>query len=119
MILNAREAIEKTIEVWEFVIKTGEPKESWPDWEQNGGEYVSILNRCFLCEYDLQAGYGILKTLRNAKTDNCDYCPYFIHYRIDCLNRKNPFRRYTNARTDGTRKRNAKQIVKDLKALLL
>ena len=47
MILTKKKALDKSIELWEWLAETGAYKHKWPKWEQ----YGEMENDCFLCEY--------------------------------------------------------------------
>ena len=47
MRLTKKEALDLSIELWEWLAETGKQKDEWSNWEKHGG----TENDCFLCEY--------------------------------------------------------------------
>ena len=72
MKLTRTEAIDYSIELWEWLAETGKHKEDWPKWDKFG----RVDSECFLCEYDTY-NHAVLK----AKKDDC-ICPYNDKFRI-------------------------------------
>jgi len=103
MKLTKEQAIDYSIELWEFLAKTGKEKEEWEGWEKYS-EYGGLTGEwsdCFLCEYDGQErGY-------------CDDCPYYLKFG-DCDDNDTPFRKWYIAETPKTRKKYAKLFLKQL-----
>lgn len=110
MKLTAKKAVELSIELWEWLAGTGEEeKDVWPEWEENGGKYPEVQCHCFLCEYNDQQGGDM--------PDNCQYCPY-DRSRGLCMERFNPYGRWTRGKTNRTRKKYAKLFLEQLKTIL-
>ena len=66
MKLTKKQAIDWSIELWEFLAETGSAyKHLWPKWEELG----KAKNDCFLCEYSFPKGGSILDG------SECDKCP--------------------------------------------
>ena len=102
MKLTAREAVEKSIELWEWLAETGGEKDCWPEWKEYG--YVQSL--CFLCEFDAEE--------RNA----CEACPYHKHYECYCDDDDTPFFKWAEVKTNPHRKKYAKLFLEQLKTIL-
>lgn len=65
MRLTKKRAIEISIELWEWLAKTGaEDKAKWPGWKN----YGFMRCDCPLCEYDFRHRRGSCFKI-------CDYCP--------------------------------------------
>ena len=97
MKLTAKEAVELSIDLWEWLAETGKEKEDWPEWKWNGGKYSHINSDCFLCEY---------------ADGGCAACPYGKCYDIG-----DPFERW-DLSGKNQKKKYAKQFVKQLKEIL-
>ena len=106
MKLTERQAIEKSIELWEWLAETGEDKDDWLGWKRNGGKYSGhISGDCFLCEY--------------TKRLSCTECPYNLHYKYVCQWDNTPYANWEGSYGNiGQRKRYAQQFLIQLKALL-
>ncbi len=95
MKLTRTEAIDKSIEEWEHLKRTG-----------TGGHIFAgerPANGCYLCEY-------------TKKRWPCLQCPYFMKYEHDCL-KSEPFNKWGDAKTPRTRKKYAALFLEELKAL--
>lgn len=89
--LTVIEALDLSIQVWEWAAQTGKPKNEWPGWSTE--EYRGIISKCFLCEYAVQQS-------GDEWWNWCNYCPVpgkpiyrcsrtyeMLRYRI-CLNKE-------------------------------
>ena len=101
MKLTRQEAIDKSIELWEWLKETGKKKDDYA-WK---GEDVASL--CYLCEY---AGY--------SPTDgNCSRCPYHKLNQKRCWESGTNYYKWEIAETPRTRKKYAALFLEELKAL--
>lgn len=110
MELTERQAVELSIELWEWLAETGREKEAWPAWKKNGGEFSSPRLLCFLCEYARYNPFII--------SPSCELCPYFIKYKASCYEDNRPYSEWDGIKDEDIRKKYAKQFLKELKALL-
>ena len=109
MKLTERQAIEKSIELWEWLAETGSYwKDDWDGWEED----VEITDECFLCEYAVQeSGTAYLDK-------RCLVCPYYGKYGFKCVNGCSPYCAWDDADDYDDKKKYAKQFLIQLKALL-
>ena len=114
MKLTRKKSIELTIELWEWLAKTGKRKEDWPKWDEyeayNYPEGSDTCACCWLCEYDLQHGLF---------TDgDCIHCPYYKKYGL-CFDEKKPtlYNKWENAETARTRKKYAALFLERVRTL--
>ncbi len=105
MRLTKEKAIELSIELWEWMAKTGtEYKDQWTGWEKYA---LTSKNDCFLCEYnDMQGGRSLI---------DCSYCPYFEKFGR-CVD-NSIFGKWAYTETKRTRKKYAKLFLEQLKEL--
>lgn len=69
MRLTKLRVLELCEEMWRWLAKhPNKEKLDWPGWKVNGGEYSSVLEECFACEYTRQR-----KRINNRI--NCKLCP--------------------------------------------
>jgi len=109
MKLTERQAIEKSIELWEWLAKTGsEHKIDWDGWEEN----EEITDDCFLCEYAVQ------KSGTDYLDERCLVCPYYRKYGYKCFEDSSSYCAWDEADDKKGRKKYAKQFLNQLKALL-
>ena len=105
MELTKEQAIDKSIELWEFLAKTGDGKGNWSRW----GEFKLMgSNFCFLCEYDVNLGS------LEVTNDGCPHCPYFQKFG-SCEN--GVYAGWQDAVTRINRKKYAKLFLEQLKEL--
>jgi len=109
MKLTAKEAVEKSIELWEWLAETGEDKYEWDEWERNGGKYSNDIDGdCFLCEY-----------VGQQSSANChSACPYYAKYGDTCCKEGFPFEEWEAAESNRNRKKYAKLFLEQLKTIL-
>ncbi len=111
MKLTREQAIDWSIELWEFCALTGKRKEDWPRWKDFGGldednAAVEVDCECFLCEYgEGQRGW-----------DKCRVCPYNEKFGW-CVSDGQPFCLWFEAKQTRTRKKYAALFLEQLKAL--
>lgn len=105
MKLTKEQAIDYSIELWEWLAKTGKQKEEWSRWK----EFGEIDCDCFLCEYN-----G--KKCNKAGHRICTKCPYYEAYNY-CTTRGAPFEEWMWAGTKRSRKECAKLFLEQLKEL--
>jgi hypothetical protein len=77
--LTAEKALRLTIDLWEWIAKTGKLKESWPRWQT----YKDVMNKCFLCEYDSLEGQRQIGEAYIEEGD-CRFCPLFLTFKKMC-----------------------------------
>lgn len=70
MRLTKKKAIGITIELWEWLAKTGGQKTDWGGW----GEYGKMAADCPLCEYNLRRG-GYSPGGEYVCEEGCPFCP--------------------------------------------
>ena len=100
--MDREQAIDRSIELWEDLKKTGEEdKSKWKGWEKYGHAFLD----CFLCEYGL-----------NRFRPHCEYCPWEQAYGR-CYKTTSPYQKWENAVKIETRKKYAGQCVDWLKKL--
>jgi hypothetical protein len=97
-----QEAVAKSIEMWEWIVKTGRRKDDWPGWSKTLGRPACD---CFLCEYDNQ---------HNPKED-CSLCPLESHKLGSCMTLG--YKEYSNFGSNALRKEAAKRFLSNLKLL--
>ena len=71
MRLTKKKAIELSIELWEWLKKTGKYKYEWPRWDK----YGEMLANCFLCQWSVERTY---------KSIGCGYCPIAKKFKGNC-----------------------------------
>ena len=114
MRLTEKEAIEKSVELWRFLAKTGEEKEGWEGWEKYGEDIDGIMDGCFLCEYGAQeSGSESLVGTRSR----CTVCPYYQKYGYMCVSSESPYWNWDDSSTKKDRKEYAKQFLEQLQEL--
>ena len=103
MKLTKKKAIEISIELWEYLAKTGLDKGSWEGWKK----YGEMEAHCPLCEYDVQ---------NEVPEDDkiCARCPLSLGYE-GCY--KTPYLQWCSATTKATCKRYATEFLEVLKGL--
>ncbi len=108
MRLTKRKAIEISIELWEWLAKTGKQKSEWDGWNK----YGHMWNSCALCEYRDQfkpRGYGL-----------CPTCPYYKMYGC-CYTMgekpATPYDKWEIAKTAEAHKKYAKLFLTQLREL--
>ncbi|KKN74695.1 hypothetical protein LCGC14_0387370 [marine sediment metagenome] len=107
MILTKKKAIDLSIELWEFLTKTGKEKGDWSEWGKYQ-KYASnkqgvIDRRCFLCEYNEHKGGG-------SHCSACSYMERFGH----CNHEGHYYNSWDKTRTPRTRKKYAKLFLEQL-----
>lgn len=106
MALTREESIRITIELWTWVVKTGEDKWEWPGWQK----YGRMENNCPFCEYgQQQVNLGV-------EDETCDACPYFQKFGGCCAG-DSPYERWCRAKTKKTSKKYATLFLEQLKQL--
>lgn len=100
--LTRKRAIELSIELWTWLAEMGKEKIDWPGWERNGGQVREVVDMCFLCDY----------------SQGCNMCPYQTKYGYTCCGDKSPFKKWADSSSEKTKKKYARQFLKQLKALL-
>ncbi len=103
MKLTREQAIDLSIELWEWLAETGGFKHQWSGWEKYGDSDPG----CFLCDYQEQ---------KDSSDRGCGDCPYFQKFGR-CLKDKSPYDKWDNASTPQTRKKYAKLFLEQLKEL--
>jgi len=102
MELTEERTVGIAIELWEWVVATGNHKSEWPGWEK----YGRMMANCPLCEY----GYRIV---RNHMCRNCPYAKRFGY----CTRHSSPYYKYLTAGRPKTKEEYAKLFLKQLKQL--
>ena len=105
MKLTKEQAIQYSIEQWEWLAKTGRDKRDWP----RRGEFGEIDADCFLCEYN-----GKKRDTMGWRI--CTKCPYYEVYNY-CTERTAPFKKWLFSYSKQTRKEYAKLFLEQLKEL--
>lgn len=96
--MTAREALDKSIELWEWLKLTGEQwKHHWPGFDGKK-VYDRPFGDCYLCEY--------------AQID-CDNCPYYQHYGIPCA--EGVYQDWMEAASAAERKEYASEFLAELR----
>jgi len=108
--LTRDEALSITLELWQWLAKTGETsKSSWPGWKEHN--LKGCTSDCTLCEYKIQYGQYC-----------SEICPYPIHFGHNCLTDSNykdtPLTRWFKAETKLSRQYWARQCVKQIKEII-
>lgn len=108
-----KKAIELTIELWEWLARTGTLKPTWTKWVGNGGEYVKPRFACFLCEF---ANITLFDELGGSKCKTI--CPYGKKYGF-CAENGSPYSKWEEA-PEGSpdKKAHAEEFLAQLKTLL-
>ena len=109
MKLTKKRAIEKSIELWEWLAETGEEwKKEWSGWDG-----AKAFNDCFLCEYTL----GLSSFVFDLECK--EYCPLAKGKRqFQCDKTTQPYHHWCEAKTAQTRKKYAKLFLEQLRGLL-
>lgn len=97
MRLTREQAIDRSIELWEWLAESGELKHAWSGWDKYGDTHAD----CFLCEY--ANGY-------------CNKCPYFKQFG-DCTDAGKPYEKWDYVLMPFYRKKYAKLFLEQLKGL--
>jgi len=89
------EALQRTIELWEWLAQTGnETKWDWPGW----GKYQRVENNCFLCQF----------------AERCALCPLYRHWgrATLCTDNNSPYFLWEDTNSKKERQRQASRVVK-------
>ena len=106
MNLTREQAIDRSIELWEYLAETGDwGKSSWPRWK----EFGRIDADCFLCEYN---GREADKTGLRI----CTRCPYYQSYGY-CIKEGSPFMLWEEWEDRKANKKYAALFLEQLKEL--
>lgn len=108
MRLTRKKAIELCIELWEWLAKTGKPKDEWPDWEKYGRD---IANDCWFCEYTARQNNGYI-----CGFGGDDICPYHKKYG-HCNHTGSFYNLWEHVKTPHTRKKYAKLFLEQIKSI--
>lgn len=103
--LTKEQAIERSIELWDWLAGTGAEKGNWPGWEVHG----EARSHCFLCEYSLQV----------CGHPSCRACPYYQKYGF-CMASGTPYYWWTEMSrllSLEERKEHARNFLEQLKTL--
>lgn len=104
MELTEKEAIQKSIELWEWLLESGSGwKCEWDGWSK----YPHIQNHCFLCQYNAEHGGGMGYI--------CPDCPYAKKF--GCCENGNEtgvFDKWRRSETKRTKKKYAKLFLEQL-----
>ena len=95
---DKKKAVELSIELWEWLAKTGEMKDNWPEWNR----YSEVESDCFLCEYSIRG---------------CSKCPYYKKFGF-CDDLDKPYDNWTFVWETRDLKKYAKQFLEQLKTIL-
>ena len=100
MRLTEKKAIQITIELWEWLAKTGSFfKSEWPKWK----EYGEMDCACPLCEYDIR-----------KSNSSCSHCPLTSKF-LSCF--EAGFQAWVNTDTAEDRRIYASKFLEQLKQL--
>lgn len=114
MKLTRKKTIKLCIELWTWLAKTGEEKESWPDW-RNYGE--KIENDCWFCHYQVQQNDKYTTTPWSNKDDLCRYCP-LTSIGTGCQEVDSPFQKWIRVKAPFHRKKYAKLFLAQIKTIV-
>lgn len=106
MKLTKEQAIDYSIELWEWLAETGKYKEDWPEW----GKFGKVDSHCFLCGYDTYS-----QAMLKDEADDC-ICPYNDKFG-GCADEDTPFQLWCSAETIKERKKYAKLFLEQLRSL--
>ncbi len=106
MKLTRRQAIDKSIELWEWLAETGKEKKDYP-WE---GKVPTV--ECYLCEFT----HGHREYVR-ALIETCRKCPYVEQYSRACQALDTTYYKWLDATTPKAGKKYAALFLEELKAL--
>ncbi len=109
MRLTRKQAIELSIELWEWLAETGNKKGDWPGWENYD---VSCTKNCFLCEYDNRRTSPYCFDDYNL----CRFCPYYAQFG-DCDTGASPYSLWHTDSDINSRKKYAKLFLAQLRTL--
>lgn len=104
--LTKKQAIDRTIELWEWLAESGaESKARWAGWQ----EYGYVAHYCPLCQYNNQRGGT------SYVDGDCKFCPYFRRFqRCTTRDETTIFDKWAHAKNEKKLKKYAKLFLEQM-----